>query len=150
MAYYDALITAWNGATQPPSGVTGTALTGLSTSAKLAAVNAWTVTGSVPTNFFVTGTQLLNCIDKTEFLALTAQQQSNLLALCNNGGQILGGSANTSHIAPGLFLSCFTNVSGPTIVALTALAKAAITPWWQSNGYPRTFDLGDVAAAGLS
>ena len=49
MAWYTALINAWNGATQPPAGVTGTALTGgMSTAQKLAAVNAWTVVGSVP------------------------------------------------------------------------------------------------------
>ena len=43
MAYYTALITAWNAGTVP-GGVTGSALTG-TTAQKLAAVNAWTVSG---------------------------------------------------------------------------------------------------------
>jgi hypothetical protein len=46
MAYYDALVTAWNNATQPPPGITGTGLTGgMTTAQKLAAVNGWTVAG---------------------------------------------------------------------------------------------------------
>ncbi len=138
MAYYDALIAEW------PSLTPGT------TAAKLAQLNALTVSGSIPTSFFVTGDQLLNCINWTEFAALTAAQQTSLLALCQTPGQILGGSGNTSHMAPGMFLAFFTNLSGPTITALTALAKATVQPWWQANGYPRAFDLGDIAAAGLS
>jgi hypothetical protein len=137
MAYYDALIAEW------PSLSPGT------TAAKLAQLNALTVTGTVPTSFFVTGDQLLNCINWTEFAALTAQQQSNLLALCQVPGQILGGSGNTSHMAPGMFIACFS-LQGATIAALTALAKGATQPWWQANGYPRPFDLGDIATAGLA
>ena len=50
MAYYTALITAWNGATQPPTGVTGSGLLGGDTTAqKITKVNAWTITGTVPT-----------------------------------------------------------------------------------------------------
>ena len=46
MGDYGALIAAWNSATQPPTGVTGTALTsGMTTAQKLAAVNGWTVPG---------------------------------------------------------------------------------------------------------
>lgn len=149
MAYYTALITAWNGATQPPAGVTGTALTGLTTAQKLAAVNGWTVTGTVPTTFFATGDKILNCINWGEFNALTAQQQSNVLAMCNNLGQLLGGSGNTTHLVAGMIIAYFP-AAGATITALTALAQASTNPWWQTNGYPRQFDLGDVAAAGLS
>lgn len=137
MAYYDALITKW-----------GT-LSG-STQSKLDQINALTVTGSVPTAFYCTGADLLNAINWTEFAALTAVQQSNLLSLCQVPGQILGGSANTSHMAAGMILAYFTNLGGPTIAGLTALAKTVTQPWWQANGYPRAFDLGDVAAAGLS
>ena len=43
MGTYTALAAAWNSSTQPPTGVTGTALTGLTTAQKIAAVNAWTV-----------------------------------------------------------------------------------------------------------
>lgn len=149
MAYYTALITAWNGATQPPTGVTGTALTGLSTANKLIAVNGWTVTGTIPTTIMVSGSQIANCIDKTEFIALTAQKQSNILALCNSPGLLLAGSANTSHLLVGLLLDAFTG-GGATITALTALATSSVQPWWQANGYPRAFDMGDVTTAGLS
>lgn len=150
MAYYTALINAWNGATQPPTGVTGTALTGgMTTAQKLAAVNGWSVTGTIPTTINVSGSQIANCIDKTEFLALAAQKQSNILTLCNSPGLLLGGSSNTSHILVGLLLDAFSPV-GATITNLTALATASIQPWWQANSYPRAFDLGDVSTAGLS
>jgi hypothetical protein len=154
MAYYTALIAAWNGATQPPAGVTGTALTGLTTANKIIAVNGWTVTGSVPTSFATTGAALLNCINWTEFAALTAQQQSNLLALLANPGPLLGGSANAGLITAGMFLAYFSNHSGPTILALNALAKATVTPWWQASvanggaGLNSTITQYDITAAG--
>ena len=148
MAYYDTLKTAWNSATQPPTGVTGTALTGLTTANKLIAVNNWTVTGSVPTTLYCTGPQLANCIDKTEFLALTAAQQQNLLLLCLSPGPLLGGSANTSHLTDGMILAYFTNLSGPTILALTALAQAVVQPWWQSVGSNGPVSLADLQLAG--
>lgn len=157
MAYYDALIAAWNSATQPPAGVTGTALTGLTTANKLIAVNGWTITGSVPTGFNVTGAQLLNCINYPEFKALTATQQSNLLLMCagaGSGSGLLGGSGNTTHMAAGMILDYFTNLQGPTITALTALAKATTQTWTAANGYPNAQNGGggltpvDLADAG--
>jgi len=137
MAYYDALITKW-----------GT-LTPGTTAAKLAQLNAITVTGSVPTSFYTTGAAILNCIDWTEFNALTAARQTNVLQMCAIPGQLLGGSSQTSHLVAGMIIAYFPG-GGPTITALTALAQAAVQPWWQVNGYPRAFDLGDIAAAGLS
>src|SRR5580704_17534267 len=122
MAYYTALINEWS------------LLTPGTTAAKLAQLNAMTVTGAVPTNFTVTGPQLANCINWTEFAALTAPQQQNLLLLCANPGPLLGGSGNTAFLTDGMILAYFTNVSGPTITALTALAKATVLPWWQANG----------------
>jgi hypothetical protein len=150
MAYYTNFINGWNSATQPPSGVTGTALTGLTTANKLAAINAWTVTGAVPTVLNVTGAQVLNCINWTEFNALTAAQQQNILLLCAVPGQLLGGSSNTAFMVDGMLLAYFTNHSGPTILALTALAQSTSQPWWQFSGYLRPFDMGDVTTAGLS
>jgi hypothetical protein len=147
MAYYTAFIAAWNSVTQPPTGVTGTALAG-TTAQKLALFNAWTVTGVIPTTLNVGAAQLLNCINWTEFAALTAQQQSNLLMLCTVDGLHLGGSANTGFITDGMFLAYF-NVAGATIAALTALAQGFVQPWWQANGYQRPFDLGDCTAAGV-
>jgi hypothetical protein len=151
MAYYTALVTAWNGATQPPTGVTGTGLTGsMTTPQKLAAVNGWTVTGVVPTTLYATGVQIANCINWTEFAALTAAQQQNLLLLCLQPGPLLGGNANTGNVLDGMLLAYFTNHAGPTISALTALAQGTIQPWWQYAGYPGAFDLTDVNEAGLS
>lgn len=153
MAYYSALIAAWNnGASTLPSGAAGTLFVGGDTTQqKLDKLNAWTVTGSIPTSFFCTGDQIANCIDKTEFLALTATQQANLLALCQIPGQLLGGSGNTSHLVPGMILAYFTNVVGPTILALTALAKATVLPWSQTAGYGTTpIGTADLTLAGLS
>jgi hypothetical protein len=133
--------------------VTGTALTGLTTSDKLTAINGWIITGTIPVSIMVTGDQLLNCIKYSEFAALTAQQQSNLLAVCHTPGQLLGGSGNTTLMVAGIFLACFTT-SSATIANLTALAKASVTSWWAASaaagggalgspvGYP------DLAAAG--
>lgn len=148
MTYYTNLITAWNGSPSPPAGVTGTGLTGLTTAQKLAAINGWTVSGSVPTSFMATGAQLLNCINWAEFAALTVAQQSNLLALCANSGPLLGGSANSGLITAGMFLAYFTNHSGPTIAALTALAQATAQPWWQYAGYTSPIGPADLTAAG--
>jgi hypothetical protein len=146
---YAPLIAAWNSATQPPTGVTGTGLTGgMTTAQKLAAVNGWVITGVVPTTLYVTGTQLLNCINYAEFKALTATQQANLLALCNSPGLLIGGSANTAQMADGMILDYFTNHSGPTITALTALAQATATPWWQANGFTGPFSTTDLGLAG--
>jgi hypothetical protein len=47
-----------------------------------------------------------------------------------------------------MFVATFTNLSGPTITALTALAQAVVTPWWQANGYTSPFTQADLTAAG--
>lgn len=134
MAYYDALVSKW-------ATLTGT------TASKLSQINTLTITGTVPTSFVVSGSQLLNCINWTEFSALTAAQQNNVLALCNNPS-ITGGSANASIIGPGMFLAYFSNHAGPTVLALIALAQSTVTPWWQANGYPGIFNTNDLVAAG--
>lgn len=123
MAYYDALIAKW------PTLTPGT------TAQKLAQLNAMTVTGAVPTALFITGAQLLNCINYAEFKALTATQQANLLALCQVPGALLGGSSNTTFIVDGMVLDYF-QVVGPTVAALTALAKGVTQSWASANGYP--------------
>lgn len=135
MAYYDALKTQW-------ATLTGT------TSAKLTAINALTISGSVPTSLYITGSQLLNCINWAEFNALTAAQQANILTLCNCPGQLLGGSGNTTLMVDGMMLAYFTNRAGPTITALTALAQASATSWWQVNGYSTPIGPNDLIAAG--
>jgi hypothetical protein len=136
MAYYDALVAEW------------ALLTPGTTAVKLAQLNAMTVTGSIPTLLNVTGAQVLNCINWAEFAALTQAQQTNLLNLCCVPGLLLGGNANTTQMVDGMLLAYFTNHSGPTIVALTALAKGVVVPWWQSNGYSDPISMMDLAAAG--
>ena len=160
MAYYSALQAAWAASSASPgalpNGVAGTSLYGLTTAQKIAAVNAWTVTGTIPTSFYVTGAQILNCVNWTEFAALTAQQQSNLLALCNVQGQLLGGSGNTAFLPTGMVLAYFTNHSGPTVTALTALANAQVQPWYTvtvangGGGLNGPINQTDVTLAGLS
>lgn len=155
-AYYSALQTAWNSSIQPPTGVTGTGLSSAdTTNQKLAKVNAWTVTGSVPTSLTVHGSDILNCVAFSEFNALTAVQQSNVLALGSNPGLLLGGSANVSLLTAGMIVSYFPS-SGTTIANLTNLAKATTQSWAQANGYPYNSSVtgnlnqGDTAAAGLT
>lgn len=141
MAYYTALIAKW--ATLNPG----------TTQQKLDQINSITVTGSVPTSFYVTGDQLLNCFNWTEFAALTATQQGNLLALCQTPGLLLGGSTNISHIVDGMILAAFPS-SGATIAALTALAQAVLQPWWQASvangggGLASPVNFNDLALAG--
>jgi hypothetical protein len=164
MAYYDALISAWNTSTAAAvsatvtgvAGVAGQSLNGLTTAQKIAAVNGWTVTGTIPTSTTFTGAQLANCINWTEFAALTATQQSNLLALCQIPGGLLGGSANASFLPIGMILAAFTNASGPTRLALVGLANALVQPWWSTpvanggGGLGGTVAPGDASVAGLT
>lgn len=146
MAYYTALVNAWTAGTVP-TGYTGTALTGQTTAQKLANLNAWNETGAAPVTFYLTGSQVLNCVKWTEFAALTAQQQSNLLMLCANPGALIGGSAETGQLLAGMFLGYFSP-TGPTITALTAMAQGVVTYWWSNNGYSSPIGNPDLVAAG--
>jgi hypothetical protein len=152
-AIYSTLIAAWNNVTQPPPGITGTALTGLTTANKIIAVNGWLVTGTIPATLTVSGSQLANCVNWTEFNALTAAQQTNLMQLftLNN---LAGGTTNAAFLTDGMMIAYFTNASGPTRLALAALAQAQ--PWWNTsvaNGGSGLFfqiTQTDVTNAGLS
>jgi hypothetical protein len=156
VAHYDALIAAWNNPTQPPPGVTGSGLLPADTTdQKITKVNAWTVTGSVPTTVHVTSDQLANCVNYPEFKALTAVQQSNLLGLFNIApGQLLGGSANTSFLTVGMIIDYFP-AGGATITSLTALSKGLTQLWWQApvanngGGLTSPVSIDDTKAAGL-
>ena len=132
MSYYTALQTAWaTSSASPgalPSGVAGTSLYGLSTAAKVAAVNGWTVTGTIPTTTHMSGSDFANCIAYGEFKVLTAAQQANVLALCQLDN-MLGGSANTAHLLVGMILDYFP-LAGTTIANLTAYANGLVLPWW--------------------
>src|SRR5271166_6015376 len=110
MAYYTALIAAWNGATQPPTGVVGTAITGgMTTAQKIAAVNGWTVTATIPASYTITGAQLASCINWAEFAALTAAQQQNVMLMCAIGGALSVGSsaAEIALLVDGMIIAYF-------------------------------------------
>jgi hypothetical protein len=134
MAYYDALIAAWNSATQPPSGVTGSALlAGDTTAQKCTKVNGWTMAGpAVPMR--VEATIIYNLIVISEYTALSAANQTIVNNLLSMG--ILDGSPNTNvrtrivQIFPS-GTQTFTNLSN--------LAKTYDTPtqdWCFANAYP--------------
>jgi hypothetical protein len=109
MGYYTALMDAWNGATQPPAGVTGTGLTGeMTTAQKIAAVNGWTIVGSIPTTFYVTGSQIWNCINWNELSALTDAQRKDVIEMCQIPGLLLGGSGNIGFATDGMIINYFT------------------------------------------
>src|SRR5208282_5031314 len=160
MAYYTALISAWTTSSASPgalpSGVAGTSLNGLTTANKIVAVNGWTVTGTIPTTTTFSGAQLANWINWTEFAALTAAQQQNLMLLIAGQGPYLGGSSNTGFLPVGMLLSYFTNHSGPTITAMTAYVNSLVFPWWQTpaaqggGGLNGVVSLADTMTAGLS
>lgn len=112
---YSALVTKWNT-------LSGT------TQSKIDQVNATVVTGVVPTSITVAADAVFNCITFSEFNALTAQQQSNILGICHVAGQLLGGSANVSKMLAGMLVAYFPP-AGSTIANLTAMAKATSSPW---------------------
>jgi len=125
MAYYTALIAGWNGNT-PPSGVVGTALTGLTTAQKIAAINGWTVTATIPAQYTITGAQIAGCIKWSEFAALTATQQAQILAMCAIPGPLSVGSsaAEIALLFDGMIVAYFGSGS-VTVANLSALATAA-------------------------
>lgn len=137
MAFYDALIAKW------------ATLSSTTIDAKLAEINSTSVTGAIPTSIMVNGNQILNAIVYSEFKALPASQESNLLALLNCPDQLLGGSANTGHMLVGMILDYFGS-SSVTIANLTALSKGLSQPWWQANGYFGPINGQNVVEAGLS
>jgi hypothetical protein len=148
MAYYDALIAAWNGP-QPPAGVTGTALTaGMPTKQKLDAVNGWKVAGPAQRAIF-TPSQILNAVVFDDLAALTQLQISQLTLL------LAGNSIDASAGTP-IRLGVQKLFAGKTqtlnnLGALVAPYDSGTTvPWTTANGYPSGINLNDVNAAGLS
>jgi hypothetical protein len=157
MAYYTDLIAAWNGATQPPAGCVGTAITGgMTTAQKIAAVNSWTVTATIPAQYTITGAQLDSCINAAEFLALTEQEQQNINALIDSPGPLSVGSstAELALLTDGEIIAYFP-AGGKTITALSALAPGAQS-WWSTpvanggGGLTSSVSAADATAAGLS
>ena len=175
MAYYTALQTAWNGAPQPPAGVTGTALTGgMTTAQKLAAVNAWITAGpnvNVDVSAVVGKLMLTQAYfpllafsqgagtgNPTHDAALLSAKTLMTLISIPNAPVFQMSDAATYATVRGMMDAILAQESAaPGTAGFTQavhdalLALCATTaPWWQANSYPRAFDLGDVAAAGLS
>ncbi len=135
MAYYDAMISKWN------------TLGAGTTAQKLAALNAATATGTAQ-KAILAPSQILNAIVFSDLAALT-QLQITQLTLLLAGSQV-DASAGTPIRLGIQALFAGKNTTLAQLGALVAPFDSPTVPWWQANGYPRAFDLGDVAAAGLS
>jgi hypothetical protein len=147
MAYYDTLISAWNGGTQPPAGVTGTALTAqMTTAQKLAAINGWTVTGaSKPA--VLSPSQILNAIVFADLAALTQLQVSQLTLLL--AGSSIDASVGTPIRAgiQALFAGKTTTLA--QLGTLVAPFDSPTISWTSSHGYPNLTQI-DATNAGLT
>jgi hypothetical protein len=151
MAYYSALIAAWNSSIQPPAGVTGTGLSsGMTTQTKMNTVNAWTVTAP-SIEMIIPTYKIYNLVNGTEFAALsTANQQLVRDILFMGSVDASSGTQIRSRI-----ISIFPS-STLTFASLAALASAYDTPqvpWWGSSnggGLTSPVNSADLAIAGLS
>lgn len=133
MAYYDALIAAWNSATQPPAGVTGSGLqAGDTTSQKIAKINGWTVANAQKA--LVTGSQILNCCVPADINALTsAQVQIMTMYMLDQTIDVSSGSLIRSALNS-LFATHTTTLNN--LAALYAQYDNVTWTWCQANGYP--------------
>lgn len=151
MAYYTALISAWNTGTVPV-GVVGTALTGQTTAQKIININGWTLTSTIPAAYTITGMQIASCIKWSEIAALTVDQRREVLTLCTITSLSVGSSAaEIALLADGMIIAYFPP-GGATITALSALAPAA-QAWVTASaggGLNGPVSLADTQAAGLS
>lgn len=146
MAYYDALIAAWNSSGLPP-GVTGTVLTStMTTDQKLTTFNNWTVVGS-PRPMIIPTYMIYNVIVGSEFAALSSNGQQFIRDILGLGA--VDGSPGTQVRAR--IASIFPS-STATFAALQNLAveyDAPQVPWWSMNGYPARISGQDLVNAGL-
>jgi hypothetical protein len=154
MAYYDALIAAWNSPTQPPTGVTGQGLlAGDTTQQKCTKINGWTMAGPAAP-MLVQATIIYNLIVISEYTALSAANQTIINNLLSMG--MLDGSPGTN------VRTRITQIfpSGTqTFANLANLAKTYDTPivdWCYHNGYPSigpggpgNISVSDASNAGL-
>ena len=148
MAYYTNLIAAWNNATQPPPGVTGTALTALSTANKIAAINAWTITGT-PQKAVLSPSAVINAIVASDLASLTTAQVSLLTLLLQ--GSSIDASVGTTIRAAAQAIFAGKTATLTALGALVAPFDAPQIPWWSApTGGALTSPVGlpDLAAAG--
>src|SRR3974390_132142 len=133
MAYYDALIAAWNSTTQPPSGVTGSPLLSSDTTQqKIDKVNQWTVV--VPQPAIFVPYKILNAIVDVDLAALTPAQVSQFtLMLSGAEADLSPGTALRSTIQ-GLFAGKTQTIQ--QLRNLVAPYDNATMTWCQQNSYP--------------
>jgi hypothetical protein len=131
---YTKLIAAWNSATQPPAGVTGSPLlAGDTTQQKVTKINAWTMSGSAKAMIVPTYT-IYNLIDITEYTTLSAANQTIINNILSMGTVDGSPGTNIRQRIVTIFPSgtnTFTNLSN--------LAKNYDTPvqdWCFTNSYP--------------
>ena len=134
MAYYDALIAAWNNATQPPPGVTGNPLTvGMTTQQKCDTINQWTVLGSV-TGVIVPTWRIYDAIVLTEYDATSATNQTivnNILAM-GNVNCASGSNARRRLLA----IYPNTTTSNGNLLSLFNSIYTPVQDWCFTNAYP--------------
>ena len=167
MAYYDALVSAWN-AGAVPSGVTGAPLAG-TTPQKLALLNAWTVAGppqDIPMasvvaylalNGKLAGLQAYaaSAASGATFLTQAQVAARELVALMSvpsitafemSNPAIYAGVSGFLTALAGDSVSGITSADVSNLMAMSATAK----PWWQAQGYGGPLNANDLDAAGLS
>jgi len=149
MAYYDALIAAWNGATQPPAGViSGTAITGgMTRQQKCDAVNTWLIVGpAMP--MIVAPSKILNACTASDLAGLTTAQLQ-LLQLMLSGQSV---DASNGTVLRAVIVAIFSGKASLTgLSALAALYDTPHVPWWEfSGGLASTVSINDAIGAGLT
>src|SRR5574337_1038616 len=145
MAYYDVLKAAWNGTTQPPAGVTGTALTGAMTTAqKLAAVNAWTVAApAVP--MIIPSYKIYNEVVPSEFTALTTANQQLIRDIFGMGTVDASAGTNVRNVIISIFPSATQTFKN--LAALAATYDTQSQSWCAANGYPHSATAGALSTS---
>jgi hypothetical protein len=91
-----------------------------------AAINAQTVTGTVPTAFTISGEQLMQCIVLSEFTALSAAQQTQVLTFCGMASLPVGSASKFVQPA----LAALFGSGTTTRANFLALAQAITSPVW--------------------
>ena len=134
MAYYDAFITKW-------AQFTGTV------EQKLNAVNMATAVGTavpmvIPTHM------IYNLVVGSEFVALASTTQQLVRDILGMG--TVDASPGTQVRSRMMATFGTATVTRTNLAALAAKYDGPTVIWWQANGYPRPFDMGDVQLAGVS
>jgi len=135
MAYYDALIAAWNSATQPPSGVTGQGLlAGDTTAQKCAKINGWTMLATIPAGPIVPTWELYDAIVVTEYDALTAGNQTIVDNILSMGNVNCASGSNARRRLLAIFPAA--TVSNTNLTSLFASIYSPARDWCFNNNYP--------------